>query len=193
MPDPAPDETAGWTFDALARAGPATLEAVLRGGAAPDPAGLDGHVYRGWNHAWITTLSGRKFRKGFRRRAGQAFGYNELVRRDGRGPEGEWEPKLRRGRPRQLGYYRVSAVADEPPGRLADRYGRLALLDYGVGLNAGLTLPLRAIRDYVARANPGDDGLLVGKAYLRLGRRSPSVFATYFVLGHRRPIEHEPW
>jgi hypothetical protein len=46
------------------------------------------------------------------------------------------------------------------------------------------------IRDFVVLPNPGDHGLLLGKAYLKLGL---SVFYSYFLLGHRQKIAFEPW
>lgn len=190
--EPTP-EAEDWTFEALAAADRATLERALVAGTAPDFDQLDGYAYRGWNHEWIATISGRKFKKAFHERDGLDLGYNELVRQDGRGYEGDWEVKTSDGRAIRLGYYRVARVSDEPSGGPRDRYRHLALLDYNLALNGGSRSPLRVIRDFVALPNPGDHGLLLGKAYLQLGLRRLSLFYSYFILGHREPSERPPW
>jgi hypothetical protein len=180
-----------WTFEALAQAASDELERILLGGTAPDPKELEGWIYRGWNREWVSKLSGQKFKKGFRSREGQAFGYNELMVQDGQGPLGEWKARMKDGRPRQLGYFRVSPVDELPLDKLTAPFRHLAVFDYDVPINAGVNLPLRVVRDFVALANPGDHSLLLGRAYLKAG--FVNVFYCHFVLGHRRPIEHEPW
>jgi hypothetical protein len=55
-----------------------------------------------------------------------------------------------------------------------------------IAVNTGRNLPLRVIRDITVLPNPGDHGLVLGKAYLQLGPLY--VFYSYFVLGHRRPL-----
>jgi hypothetical protein len=165
---------APWTFETLAASVRRTLEEEMSSGQAPDFEQLEGYSYRGWNHERIARLTGEKFKKVFRRIDGRPFGYNEVVRQDHQGYRGEWELKLRDGRPIRLGYYRVS------------RADNAALLDYNVDLNTGRNLPLRVIRDFVVLPNAGDHGLVLGKAYLQLGLR---IFYSYFVLGYREPIE----
>lgn len=182
-----------WTFATLAAASRRELEQVLLTGTPPDYDQLEGHTYCGWNHEWTSIVTGRKFKKGFRRRDGQALGYNELIHQDGEGPRGEWRVKLRDGRPRQLGYFRCSRVADEPPGPLYRPYEHAWQFDYNLALNSGIHLPFRVIRDLVVLPNPGDHGLMLGKAYLRLGFRWLNIFYCYFLLGHRQAIEHKPW
>jgi hypothetical protein len=182
-----------WTFDTLARADRPTLERVLLDGPAPDPEQLEGFIYCGWNHEWVGRLSGEKFKKGFRKRQGKHFGYNELVRQDNQGHQGEWEVKLKDGRPVQLGYFRVSNVADEPPQPLYEPYTHLGHFNYDVEMNTGRNLPFRVIRDFVVLPNRDDHELMLCKAYLQLGLQSVNVFYCYFLLGHRQPLEHEPW
>ena len=84
-------QTEAWTYDTLAECSRKQLEEILLTGTAPDPDELEGHIYCGWNHEWVGTLSGRKFKKGFRRREGRPFGYNELVHQDRDGHSGEWK------------------------------------------------------------------------------------------------------
>lgn len=184
-------ESAPWTFETLAAADRATLERVLRGGTAPDLEQLNGWIYCGWNHERIGRLSGEKFKKGFRKRDGKNFGYNEIVRQDNKGYRGEWEVKLKDGRPIQLGYFRVALVRDEKPRPLNKPYRHLGYFDYNVSLNGLRNFFFRIIRDFVVLPNPGDHSLMLCKAYLRFGPFN--IFYCYFLLGHRQQIEHEPW
>lgn len=182
-----------WTFDGLAAADRRQLEGVVRGGTPPDFAQLEGWVYRGWKREWLGRLSGEKFRKGFRGKDGRALGYNEICRQDGHGHRGKWEVKLKDGRPIQIGYFRVGQVRDELPQPLYEPYMNASAFNYDVALNTWRNLPLRVIRDIVVLPNPGDPGLMLCKAYFQLGFRWLNIFYCYFLLGHRQPIEHEPW
>lgn len=182
-----------WTFATLAQASRGELEQVLLSGTPPDYDQLEGYIYCGWNHEWVSIISGRKFKKGFRRRDGETLGYNEIVHQDGQGHEGEWRVKLKDGRPRQLGYFRCSRVADEPPQRLYRPYQHAGHFNYNLPLNKGIYFPFRVIRDFVVLPNPGDHSLMLCKAYFQLGFRWLNIFYCYFLLGHRQPIEHEPW
>lgn len=182
-----------WTFETLAQADRGRLEELLRVGTAPDPEQLNGWIYCGWNHEWVGKLSGEKFKKGFRKRDGRNLGYNEIVRQDNQGYRGEWEVKLKDGRPRQVGYFRVSLVSDEEPEKLNEPYRHLGHLNYDVSINTGLNLPFRVIRDFVVLPNAGDHTLMLCKAYFQLGFPWLNVFYCYFLLGHRQQIEFEPW
>lgn len=152
---------------------------MLLTGTQPDLEQLEGYGYCGWNHEWISKLSGQKFKKGFRQRDGQHFGFNELVDQDGEGPHGAWNVKMKDGRPRQVGYFAVTVAEDR----------RQAHFDYNVSLNTWMNLPFRVIRDYVVMPNPDDYELLLGKAYLKFGFM---VFYSYFLLGHREKLAFEP-
>jgi len=66
-----------WTYETLAQADGSTLEHILRNGSPPNLDELDGYIYCGWNHEWIGKLSGEKFKKGFLKKDGKLFGYNE--------------------------------------------------------------------------------------------------------------------
>ena len=185
--------TEHWTYETLAAADRKQLEEVMLTCPAPDLDELEGHIYCGWNHEWIGRISGEKFKKGFRRREGRPFGYNEIVRQDDKGFRGQWEVKLRDGRPIQLGYFRVSQVADEPPEPLYKPYRHAGHFNYDVPINTWRNLPFRVIRDFVVLPNPGDHDLMLCKAYLQFGFRWANVFYCYFLLGHREEIEFEPW
>lgn len=185
--------TQAWTYETLAAADRKKLEEVMLTCPAPDLDELEGYIYCGWNHEWIGRISGEKFKKGFRRRDGRPFGYNEIVRQDDQGFRGDWEVKLKDGRPIQLGYFRVSQVGDEPPQRLYEPYRHTGHFNYDVPLNTWRNLPFRVIRDFVVLPNPGDHGLMLCKAYLQFGFKWANVFYCYFLLGHREEIEFEPW
>jgi hypothetical protein len=182
-----------WTYESLAATDRRTLESVLMASAPPDPDELEGFVYCGWNHEPIPQrLSGEKFRKGFRRRDGRPFGFNELVEQDHKGPAGEWNPVMEDGRSKQLGFFRVGLVADEKPNRLNRKYAHAGHLNYDVARNTWLNLPFRVIRDFSVLPNPGDHDLVLCKAYFQLLIPQLTIFYCFFLLGHRRPIEFEP-
>ena len=180
-----------WTFESLAEADRDKLEEVVRTGTPPEYDRLEGFIYCGWNHEWVGRLSGEKFKKGFRRKDGRTLGYNEICRQDRQRYRGDWEVKLRNGRPIQVGYFRVGLIEDEPEQKLYRPYRHAGHFNYNVDLNTWRNLPFRVIRDMVVLPNPGDHELLLCKAYFQLAFLH--VFYCYFLLGHRQPIEHEPW
>ena len=184
-------QTEAWTYDTLAECSRKQLEQIMLTGTAPDPEQLEGYIYCGWNHEWVGTLSGRKFKKGFRKRDGKPFGYNEMVRQDRGGHGGEWKVRMHDGRPRQLGFFRVGLTADEPENSLNRPYRHTGHLNYHVPANTWLNVPFRVIRDFAVLPNPGDHGLILCKAYFQLGPLR--VFYCYFLLGHRQKIDFEPW
>lgn len=181
-----------WTYDTLARADKPTLEKVLRTGTAPDIEQLNGWIYCGWNHEPIGKLSGEKFKKGFYKRAGGNFGYNETVIQDRQKYLGQWEVGLHRVRPNQLGYFRVSYVKDEPHHKLYEPYMHLAHFNYEVPFHKWYLGFFRVIRDFVVLPNEGDHSLMLCKAYLHFTENF-NIFYCYFLLGHRQPIHYLPW
>jgi hypothetical protein len=180
-----------WTFETLAAADRGQLEEVMLGGQPPDFDQLEGYIYCGWNHEWVGRLSGEKFKKGFRRKGERTLGYNEICRQDDQGYRGDWNVKLKDGRPIQVGYFRVGLISDEPPQRLYRPYRHAGHFNYNVDLNTWRNVPFRVIRDMVVLANPGDHSLMLSKAYFQVA--FVHLFYCYFLLGHRQEIEHEPW
>jgi hypothetical protein len=92
-----------WTWETLAQADGATLEDVLRTGATPDPAQLDGHTYRGWNRGRLARIVTQKFKKAFYAEDGEHLGHNLVVEQDGKGWRGEWNMKTKDGEPVRIG------------------------------------------------------------------------------------------
>ena len=182
-----------WTYETLAQADKATLESILLTGTAPDVEQLNGYIYCGWNHEPIGKISGEKFKKGFYKKDGANFGYNETVIQDHKKYNGEWKVGLHKVRPNQLGYFRVSYVKDEPYHKLYQPYKHLAHFDYNINGFHKLTLSFfRVIRDFVVLPNEGDHSLMLCKAYLHF-TESFNIFYCYFLLGHRKEIHYLPW
>ncbi len=182
-----------WTYETLAQADRATLENVLLTGTPPDPEQLNGYIYCGWNHEWVGKLSGEKFKKGFYQKDGRNFGYNEIVIQDNQKFRGDWNVRMRNGRPIQVGYFRVSHVKDEPPQPLYRPYTHLGHFNYNVPMNTGLNVFFRVIRDFVVLPNAGDHSLMLCKAYFQFFFPWLNMFYCYFLLGHRKKIEYLPW
>jgi hypothetical protein len=183
-----------WTYETLAQCNTTQLENILMTGSAPDPEQLNGWIYCGWNHELIGKLSGEKFKKGFYKKNGRNFGYNEICEQDSDSFRGAWKVRLSNGRPTQLGYFRSSYVKDEPAQPLYKPYQHLGHLNYDLpDMNKSIYFFFRVIRDFVVLPNPGDHSLMLCKAYLQFIYPSVNVFYCYFLLGHRLKIEHLPW
>lgn len=167
-------------FRRLATLEKRALELLLAEGEPSATGALDGWEYRGMNVGTGPKLLGiQKFMKGFSRRAdGALFGYNLRVKQDG--PGAPWVALPEGSAPRRFGFYRVSPVDPSSPD---GRYPNALLLDYGQGGNGRLS-PLSTLRDYLVRAEPGSDDLLLGKAYIALG--PVRVPVGYFVLERYR-------
>ena len=138
-----------WTWESLTSADKGTLTRVFDEGATPDIEGLLGGTYDGLNIGLLTRLTGRRFKKLFYLRDGEPFGHNI---------------QEKRGRPVELGWYRVRPD------------GRAARIDYNVEQNRGFYVVLRALQDRIVLPNPGDHELVLGEARY-LGLR-----VAYFVL-----------
>ena len=155
-----------WTFELLAQADRKTLEAVLLAAHAPDPAELNGRVYDGYNHDGLAHLLSEKFRKAFYQQEQALYGFNQVVRQDRQHEQGVWQPRLKEGKPEQLGFYRVTFAKDEPAQKYAAPYKNLVHFNYDIDLNPRWNAPLRSIRDFVGLPNAGDHSLLLGKGLL---------------------------
>ncbi len=183
-----------WTYETLAQVSGDELEKILLTGTPPDIEQLNGYIYCGWNHEWIGNLSGKKFKKGFMKKNGRNFGYNELVIQDGKEYLGEWKQQITgNGKPEQLGYFRTSYIKDEPPTKLYEPYKHLAHFNYDIpNMHKWYLSFFRVIRDFVVCPNPGDNTLMLCKAYLRVFPFL-NIFYCYFLLGHREKIKYLPW
>lgn len=184
--------TQKWTYETLAQADKATLENILLTGTPPDIEALNGYIYCGWNHEWIGRLSGIKFKKGFCKKDGGNYGYNETVIQDNQGFLGQWESGLHKVRPNQLGYFKTAYVRDQPITKLSRPYQHLATIDYTVPFHKWYLIFFSVIKDFVVCPNEGDNSLMLCKAYLHFSDNF-NVFYCYFILGHRQVIRYQPW
>lgn len=171
-------------------------EALFLGGIAPLLSDLAGWEFRGMNGGPMAPLLGiRRFIKGFRApddgRADPSVidGYN-LWAKQARSPKepwiatDRWFPRLREPDPSaripRHGFYKVLPQRSRPNDR---RYPHALLLDYGLGDNPWSN-PARLLRDYLVQVYADDPSLLVGKAYVALGRAR--IFGSHFVLERMR-------
>jgi hypothetical protein len=177
-----------WTFETLAQASRSTLEQVLLASKAPNPQQLVGYVYAGYNHDWLGQLPGKKFRKAFLAKNNHYYGLNQLVEQDGHDYTGHWRPRTANDRPLEMGFFSVVPASSSAANCQVRPYNHLLCFDYNIDFNPKGNVLLRAIRDYVGLPNEGDYDLVLGKAYLQL-TSFLSIFATYFVLGHREPYD----
>ncbi len=173
-------------YDRLARTSDAELEALLRGGRAPDARALAGFEWRGYNTAAFTSLLGiRKFIKGFFAGAGGVEGFNTPVKQNKLS-----DPWLRRPHPenpRRFGFYRVTRVQADGKECL---YPNGLLLDYGASRRNPRLAPERVLRDYLVQPFPDDPDLLLGKAYLALGPWR--IASNFFVIGRLSASDWTP-
>jgi hypothetical protein len=177
-----------WTFEELAQADAETLEQTLIASTLPDFNELEGYGYNGFNcaPAHMMPLPARKFRKVFFQKAGISYGLNQFVSPDDDDFTGEWRIRLEDGKPVESGFFRVGAVSEQASTERFVPYRHLVSLDYNVAPNPRWNFVMRSIYDLIGLPNVGDYGVILGKAYLRL-LPGWTVFATYFVLGHRSP------
>ncbi len=76
---------------------------------------------------------------------------------------------------------------------IARLYQQLGFFDYDIPhIHKWYLSFFRVIRDFVVLPNPGDNSLLLCKAYLRIFPFL-NIFYCYFQLGRREPIKYLPW
>ncbi len=154
------------------------LEYFLVNGGTPSIQAISGSYYRGHNFAWIAGPLGiRTFIKDFyTTESGETYGRSTVLKQNGINPFGELKPTGEHVRRRIR--YRVMPVNLATPD---NRYPNALLLDYRAG-GTGRSDPASGLRDYLVRLEPGNDDLLLGKAFIALG---PLRIATGFFLIER--------
>ncbi len=177
-----------WTFETLAQASAETLEQILVASKPPDFDALDGYAYDGFNCASsrYVPLPARKFRKVFFTKAGIPYGLNQFVRPDDADFAGEWHVQMRDDKPVEGAFFQVGSASATDSADRFTRYRHLVGLNYNVAPNPRWNVVMRSIYDLIGLPNEDDYSLILGKAYLRT-LANLSIFATYFVLGHRCP------
>lgn len=165
----------------------ADLEKIMIRGEQPDPDQMADWLYRGTNTpSWAKLLGIKKFVKGFYRGAPQIFnrhgdgplhGYNISVKQNAL--THPWI--FKGGQAKRFGFYRVREVN---PEETDNAFLQALLLDYGQGKNP-IYDPSSGLRDYLVRAYPGRDDILLGQAHYALG--PARVKTNYFVLEKYQP------
>jgi len=178
-----------WTFETLALADNPSLGKIMSEGQSPDIEKLNGFIYCGWNHDAIGKLTGEKFKKGFWKRDGISYGYNETVAQDGNRYLGSWKIKPSQKKPFRMGHFKVSYVKDERLQHYYKPYAHLTLFNYNVPDNKWHMSFFKVIRDFVVLPNKNDHSLLLGKAYLQLWGKT-RIACCYFILGHPEKVPH---
>jgi hypothetical protein len=133
-------------------------------GHRPDPQALCGWEWRGTNLPATSRLLGiRRFIKGFQSLDGIVHGYNVSV--TGNDLTAPWTERRQRDGRREWAPFAVTPV-DPAAG---DPYPGALLLDYGAVESPEPGLAQR-LRDYLVAVSPESDDLLLGRAFLMLGR-----------------------
>jgi hypothetical protein len=129
-----------------------------------------------------TLLGIRRFLKGFfGERDGEVLGYNKQV--VGNDLDLPWTPRPQRDGRERYAYFAVSRVV---PSETESRYRNAVLFDYGAAPDPERGIAAR-LRDYVVRAEPGSDDLLLGRAFLAAGRYRIPV--GWFVIERAERVE----
>jgi hypothetical protein len=173
-------------FRELAQSSNAHLEKILRASKGPALESLVGFEWCGYNTTWRLKLLGlQKFIKGFFQTRKSVEGYNIPVMQNGL--DAPWLHLPTPDNPRRFAFYGVTKV---DRGSNDNFYPDAVLLDYGASPRNSAYGAERSLRDYVVQPDPTKPDLLLGKAYLALGRlRLPSNF---FILEQLRPTSWKP-
>ena len=165
----------------LATASDDFLEEVMRAGSMPSGEKLAGWEFKGFNTMDLTGLIGiRKFKKGFYQDGEYLRGYNVKVEQGGL--IDPWVDIMRNGDSVKHGYYEVTPVKPEEKD---NEYPNALLLNYYASERNPKADPSRFLRDYLVQADPENDDLYLGKAFVALGPKR--VFVSYFVLERENP------
>ena len=150
------------------------LDQAFAAGRPPEAAAITGFEFRGFNHPKAASILGiRKFIKVFfldeERRP---FGCNTPVAQNGLGAE--WVHRPSADNPKRYAFFQVL------PGG-----GDGLLLDYGRGGNPPYDVST-ILRDYLVRPDPGNDDLLLGKAFFVVA--GARLAHSYFIIERSRPL-----
>lgn len=162
----------------LARLPRRELERLYAAGAEPDAADLAGSEFRGFNPpTFARALRIEKFVKGFFRApdAPDVEGYNVWC------SQRDWRRRRRNGRDLRHGFYVCRPASGHRKGCL--------LLDYGASSRNRRVNPERLLRDFLVHPDPDDRNLLLGKAYVAVGRLVP---VSFFLLQRDRAPDQSP-
>jgi hypothetical protein len=161
----------------LATSSNAFLDGVMSQGVMPDPKVLAGWEFRGYNTLDVTQLAGiRKFKKGFYADGDTVRGYNVKIKPGRSGLMDPWVELEKGGTSVKHGWYDVYPVR---ASEIDNLFPNSLLLNYACEKNPKLD-PSRFLRDYLVQVDPANPDLLLGKAYVALGRKR--MFVSFFIL-----------
>jgi hypothetical protein len=150
------------------------LDQVFAAGSPVEAAAITGFEFRGFNHPKATSMLGiRKFIKAFYvDESGSPWGCNTPVAQNGL--DAEWIHRPSADSPKRYAFFQVLPGGDDG-----------LLLDYSRGGNASWDVS-NILRDYLVRADAGNDDLLLGKAFFVVaGKR---LTHSYFIIERSRPL-----
>jgi hypothetical protein len=169
-----------YKFENICAAPLSEVATLFERGLIPSLAEIVGWEYQGRNLGLTPTLMNlRRFIKGFLPNPGDsttASGYNLWAKQRVPPQNGNWVPFKKDGVPIRHGFYRIKPV--EPQAR-DNKYPHALFLDYSLGRNPWYH-PGRLLRDYMVQVYADNPHLLVGRAYVALGRSR--LFSSFFVL-----------
>lgn len=178
-----------YTFTTLCLASKEELESIMKLGVPPSIESLAGFEFKGYNTFNLTDILGiRKFKKGFFKPKHslhpgiQLEGYNVKVVQNMLGEP--WIPVLKKNKKIIHGYYVVYPVSLK---EIDNYYPNALLLNYGLSKLNPIYDPSRLLRDYLVQVYENNPDLLVGKAYISLGKLRK--FVSFFVLERENKIE----
>jgi hypothetical protein len=166
----------------LARSDNRTLDSIFATAAAPAFETLVDFQWRGYNtDPNLRVLGLRKFIKAFFRGRNGDEGFNVKVEQNRLSEP--WLARLRNGRLDAFAFYLVGPQDDRTH---LDRNPSALLIDYAATPRNPKWHVERMIRDYLVQPDPDNPDLMLGRAFLGVGRaRLPS---SYFVLERLAPL-----
>jgi hypothetical protein len=162
------------------------LEEIFRSGTTPPLETLVSYEWRGYNMSAMTKRLGiQKFIKGFFALDGRVEGYNIPAQQNGLTMPWIHQPNAEN--PKRYAFYVVTPVDTSSRDNL---YPKALLLNYGSSRRNPRVAVERLIRDYLVQPDSHNPDLLLGKAYLALGRWR--VFSNFFVIERLCPTDWVP-
>ncbi len=169
-------------FDRLALSDERDLATVFASAPPPRFDAIAGWTWRGYNIDPITRFLGiRKFMKAFFTTEHGAEGCNLRVFQSALAAP--WVPRTRHGKPDAFAFYLVSDQ-DEP--RRLEANPRALVIDYAASPRNPVYHVERVIRDYLVQPEAGDPDVLLGRAYLGIGRMR--LASSFFVIARAGPF-----